>query len=101
MLGDVDSQQILVFLPGLKEIRGVARTLADQTSMRIAILHGRQTPHEQNEVTQFTGEQIILATNVAETSITLPCVNRVVDSGWHRIDATKRDGQQQRFSLSE
>ena len=29
--------------------------------MRIAILHGRQTPHEQNEVTQFTGEQIILA----------------------------------------
>lgn len=85
MLGDVDSQQILVFLPGLKEIRAVASALAHQTSIRIAILHGRQTPHEQNEVTQFTGEQIILATNVAETSITLPCVNRVVDSGWHRI----------------
>jgi ATP-dependent helicase HrpB len=81
---------VLVFLPGFREI---LRTRDELNRMRpplaadIFILHGRLSPQEQRWVLAPVKEpsrRIILATNVAETSLTIPGVRAVVDSGLER-----------------
>jgi ATP-dependent helicase HrpB len=81
---------VLVFLPGFREIRlareALVRTLP-HLALEIAVLHGRLPPEEQRRVlVPPTGpkRRIILATNVAETSLTIPGVRAVVDSGLER-----------------
>lgn len=81
---------VLVFLPGFHEIRRTREMLLNhrpELGPDIAILHGRLPPAEQRRVLAAppTGSRrIILATNVAETSLTLPGVRAVVDSGLER-----------------
>jgi ATP-dependent helicase HrpB len=77
------SGSVLVFLPGFREIRITADSLNKlSVSADIMTLHGQMPPAEQREVLRDSGKRrIILSTNVAETSVTIPGVDAVVDSG--------------------
>lgn len=84
-----DNGDILIFLPGEKEIRDSADILSGRNFKHTEILplYGRLTMSEQERVFQIGGRRrIILATNVAETSITIPGIHYVVDSGLVRIN---------------
>ena len=79
---------LLVFLPGLREIRQAKRLLtgaADAAGCDLLELYG-DLPLEQQTAVLEPGSRrkIVLATNVAETSLTIPGVTAVVDSGWAR-----------------
>lgn len=76
------AHDLLVFLPGLSEIR----RCADALDLPTAILHGRLDPDEQDAVLDPRAPaRVILATNVAESSLTLPNVRAVIDSGLARV----------------
>lgn len=78
---------VLIFLPGMAEIRRVAEGLQDKFSDANLILplHGDLPKEEQALVFRETEKRkIILATNVAETSLTIPGVATVIDAGLHR-----------------
>ncbi|WP_223292764.1 ATP-dependent helicase HrpB [Breznakiella homolactica] len=85
-----DLPSVLVFLPGKGEIETVRRSLSGQGlsgKYRVQILHGSLPLGEQRAVVTGTGPgRIILATNVAETGITVPGINLVVDSGLVRLE---------------
>ncbi len=82
---------VLVFLPGAGEIRRAAEALAPlaaQHDLLLLPLHGELPPAEQDRaVRKADRRKIILATNVAETSVTIDGVVAVVDSGLARIAA--------------
>jgi ATP-dependent helicase HrpB len=82
---------ILVFLPGVGEIRRTAARLAGDPFFerrRVLQLHGQLSPAEQRAVLGPADKpKLILATNVAETSLTVPGVRVVVDAGLTRRDA--------------
>jgi len=72
---------VLVFLPGIKSIRATESALG-RRSEEILIVHGSQPPEAMRRVFQDSDRRrIYLSTNVAETSITLPGVRIVIDSG--------------------
>ncbi len=82
-LGDV-----LVFLPGERDIREVAKFLRDQKlrDTEILPLYARLSNAEQNRIFQpHSGRRVILSTNVAETSLTVPGIHYVIDPGTARI----------------
>jgi ATP-dependent helicase HrpB len=83
------SGSILVFLPGIAEIRQTMReceTIARQTGLLILPLHGDLSPAEQDRAVLPSAERkLILATNVAESPVTVEGVTAVVDSGLARI----------------
>jgi ATP-dependent helicase HrpB len=83
------SGSILVFLPGIAEIRRTIReceTIARQTGLLILPLHGDLSPVEQDRAVLPSAERkLVLATNVAESSVTVEGVTAVVDSGLARI----------------
>ncbi|MBX2811726.1 MAG: DEAD/DEAH box helicase [Myxococcales bacterium] len=70
---------VLVFLPGKAEIRQVKQTLPSH--IRALELHGTLTPEAQSKIFKSSPPKVILSTNVAETSVTVPNVRVVVDSG--------------------
>lgn len=80
---------VLVFLPGAGEIRTTARLLgewASGTGARVLPLHGDLPAAAQDEVLRrCEGARVILATNVAETSVTVEGVSAVVDTGLARV----------------
>lgn len=73
---------VLVFLPGVREIDRTAAALSGVKHAEVLPLHGRLPPAAQDRALS-PGERprIVLATNVAETSVTLPGVRGVVDTG--------------------
>lgn len=79
---------ILVFLNGEREIRDTADAL-NKLNLRdteVLPLYARLTNAEQNRIFQsHTGRRIILSTNVAETSLTVPGIKYVIDPGTARI----------------
>ena len=78
---------ILIFLPGKKEIENVFETLERNLkgNFRLLILHGQLSKEQQKLVVQDMKERkIILSTNIAESSITIPGVRNVIDSGEHK-----------------
>ncbi|SFV31784.1 MULTISPECIES: ATP-dependent helicase HrpB [unclassified Pseudoxanthomonas] len=80
---------VLVFLPGQREIARVATMLADALPQDIVVLalHGELPVEKQSEALQPDPQgrrRVVLATNVAESSVTLPGVRVVVDSGLAR-----------------
>jgi ATP-dependent helicase HrpB len=85
--------QVLCFLPGAGEIARAARELdegrrrgAIPQSTEIVELHGSLGADAQEAAIAPTpGRRIILATNVAETSLTVPGVTAVVDTGLHKV----------------
>jgi ATP-dependent helicase HrpB len=76
---------VLVFLPGEKEIRRVHERLSslEQGGFPIHELFGRMDPREQKRILEKGGasRRIILATNIAQTSLTIEGITCVVDSG--------------------
>jgi len=79
---------VLVFLPGEREIREAAETLRKHHPPHTEILplFARLTAEEQERVFKpHGGRRIVLATNVAETSLTVPGIRYVVDTGLARI----------------
>jgi ATP-dependent helicase HrpB len=79
---------VLVFLPGVAEIRRTAELLADMAALQNAALmqlYGDLPPDEQDAVLgPMDRRKIVLATNVAETSITIEGITAVVDTGLAR-----------------
>ncbi|WP_206194039.1 ATP-dependent RNA helicase HrpA [Serratia microhaemolytica] len=79
---------ILIFMSGEREIRDTAEGLSklDLPHTEILPLYARLSNSEQNRVFQpHTGRRIVLATNVAETSLTVPGIKYVIDPGMARI----------------
>ncbi len=88
---------VLAFLPGVGEIRQTQRLLESReltqagqppqkTAVTILPLYGDLPPEEQDAALRAgQGRKIVLATNVAETSVTVEGVTGVVDSGWARV----------------
>jgi ATP-dependent helicase HrpB len=85
----LDKGHLLVFLPGLAEIRHVARELEPVASSAGAVvlpLHGSLSSVDQDRALRPSDRRkVILSTNVAETSLTIDGVTTVVDSGLTRI----------------
>ena len=83
---------VLVFLPGEREIRDAAEALRKHAFGRggvhpeILPLFARLSAEEQSRIFKpHNGRRIVLATNVAETSLTVPGIRYVVDSGLARV----------------
>jgi len=79
---------ILIFLNGEREIRDTAAALnkANLRHTQILPLYARLTISEQNRIFKpHSGRNIVLATNVAETSLTVPGIKYVIDPGTARI----------------
>ena len=87
-LSSLSSGDILVFLNGEREIRDTAEALekAQLKHTQILPLFSRLTVQEQNRIfAPHRGRNIVLATNVAETSLTVPGIKYVIDPGTARI----------------
>ncbi len=81
LLGRTDGD-VLVFVPDYASIRDMIELFGrKETDAAILPLYGNQSPEEQMAVFTRTGRSVIVATNVAETSITLDGVTGVVDTG--------------------
>jgi len=95
--GSVGSGDVLVFLPGRREIAACARYLGERGfdgDFDIETLHGGLPLEKQRRIIspgKRARRRVILSTNVAETGLTIPGVSLVVDSGYARI---------QRFHIS-
>jgi len=79
---------VLVFLPGEREIRDAMETLHRRQLKGVELLplYGRLSHAEQDRVFRPGGERrVVLATNVAETSLTVPRIRYVVDTGEARV----------------
>ena len=79
---------VLVFLSGEREIRDTAEALAARLPREVGVLplYARLSPAEQQKVFKPHSERrVVLATNVAETSLTVPGIGAVVDPGTARI----------------
>ena len=86
-----ETGSILAFLPGQGEIHRVARLLAERVrdpAVEIAPLYGAMDKAEQDRAIQPAGSgrrKVVLATSVAETSLTIEGVRLVVDGGLSRV----------------
>ncbi|MDK2972511.1 MAG: ATP-dependent helicase HrpB [Candidatus Sumerlaeota bacterium] len=79
------SGHVLVFLPGIGEIRRVEERIARDTGT-VHILHSSVSAEEQDRaLAPSDGRKIVLATNIAETSLTIDGVRTVIDSGLARV----------------
>ena len=89
VLSEEAEGDILVFMPGSYEIMrtiGAVRNLPESGGVDILPLYGELPPEEQDRaVKPSPGRKVIVATNVAETSLTIPGVRAVVDAGLARI----------------
>ena len=93
---------VLVFLPGEREIRDAADILrkAQLRHTEILPLYARLSPAEQQRIFQsHPGRRVILATNVAETSLTVPGIRYVIDSGTARISRYSYRAKVQRLPI--
>ena len=89
LIAEEPSGDILAFLPGAAEIRRATResqAVARRVGLLVLPLHGDLTPAEQDRaVAPASQRKVILATNVAESSVTVEGVRAVIDSGLARI----------------
>ena len=77
------ARRILVFLAGWQIMLRVRQRLTE-LNCEVLMLHSSVPPDEQQRAMQFdpgSGQSVILATNIAETSVTIPGVDTVIDSG--------------------
>ena len=100
---------ILVFLSGERDIREIADHLSKQTShnrafrgVEILPLFSRLSNAEQNRIFQsHSAPRIVLATNVAETSLTVPGIRAVVDPGYARLSRYSVRSKVQRLPIEK
>ena len=102
---ELDREQpgdVLVFLSGEREIRDTADALRAEElrNTEVLPLFARLPTAEQQKVFQpHTGRRIVLATNVAETSLTVPGIRYVIDPGTARISRYSRRTKVQRLPI--
>ncbi|WP_432505981.1 ATP-dependent RNA helicase HrpA [Kineococcus arenarius] len=99
---------VLVFLPGEREIRDTADALAELQRERefrgteVLPLFARLSAEEQHRVFRpHGGRRIVLSTNVAETSLTVPGIRYVVDAGTARISRYSHRTKVQRLPIEK
>jgi ATP-dependent helicase HrpA len=97
---------ILVFLSGEREIRDTADALAGQDDLDVLPLYARLSSAEQHRVFEpgrfahsRLGRRVVLATNVAETSLTVPGIHYVIDPGTARISRYSHRTKVQRLPI--
>ncbi|CAK0779673.1 ATP-dependent RNA helicase HrpA [Gammaproteobacteria bacterium] len=93
---------ILVFLSGEREIREAAETLRKHKlpATEILPLYARLSPADQMRIFAPTGlRRIVLATNVAETSLTVPGIRYVIDGGFARLSRYSHRNKVQRLPV--
>ena len=95
---------ILIFLSGEREIRQTTEALTKhhKASVEILPLFARLSAAEQNKIFHPTGaKRIVLATNVAETSLTVPGIKYVIDAGMARISRYSWRSRVQRLPIEK
>ena len=99
--GDGGSQDILVFLSGEREIRDAAEALTalNLPATGVLPLFGRLSAAEHRVFGRHDGRRIVLSTNVAETSLTVPGIRYVVDTGTARISRYSQRTKVQRLPI--
>ncbi len=89
LIDERHSGDVLAFLPGAAEIRRAMReceAVARRANLLVLPLHGSLPPKEQDRaLSPATQQKLILATNVAESSVTVEGVTAVIDSGLARV----------------
>ncbi|MGY1801876.1 ATP-dependent RNA helicase HrpA [Blastococcus sp. SYSU D00922] len=93
---------VLVFLAGEREIRDTQDALADRDlpNTEIVPLYSRLSAADQHKVfAPHTGRRIVLSTNVAETSLTVPGIRYVIDPGTARISRYSHRTKVQRLPI--
>jgi ATP-dependent helicase HrpA len=93
---------VLVFLPGERDIRDAADALrhGGPSDLDILPLYARLSSAEQHRVFRpHRGRRVVLATNVAETSLTVPGIRYVVDTGLARMSRFSRRTKVQRLPI--
>jgi ATP-dependent helicase HrpB len=89
LIAEEPTGDVLAFLPGAAEIRRAMResqAVARRADLLVLPLHGDLSPAEQDRaIMPAEQRKVILATNVAESSVTVEGVNAVIDSGLARI----------------
>lgn len=100
----IDRGDILVFLSGERDIRETTEALQKQNLQRTEILPllARLSASEQNKIFNGSSQRrIILATNVAETSLTVPGIKYVIDTGLARISRYSWRSKIQRLPIEK
>ena len=95
---------VLIFLPGEREIRETAESLRKHHPPHTEILplFSRLSAADQNKIFQsHKGRRIVLATNVAETSLTVPGIRYVIDPGMARISRYSHRTKVQRLPIEK
>ncbi len=95
---------ILVFLSGEREIRETAESLRKHhpQGCEVLALYARLSQDEQQRVfRRATGRRVVLATNVAETSLTVPGIRSVIDTGVARISRYSHRSRLQRLPIEK
>ncbi len=99
-LRDEPPGDVLVFLSGEREIRDTAEALQGISDTEVLLLYARLPTTEQHKVfAPHTGRRVVLATNVAETSLTVPGIRYVIDPGTARISRYSRRTKVQRLPI--
>ena len=99
---DGSAGDVLVFLSGEREIRDAADALSEHADdLDVLPLYARLSAAEQHRVFEPSGgrRRVVLATNVAETSLTVPGIRYVVDPGLARISRYSRRTKVQRLPI--
>lgn len=100
--GSVGHGDVLVFLPGEREIRDVGEVLERELGAAVDVLplYSRLSWEQQSKIFQRGARRrIVLATNVAETSITVPGIRAVIDSGLARVSRYSPRNRLQRLPI--
>jgi ATP-dependent helicase HrpB len=83
------SASVLCFLPGVREIEQAmaeSKPIADRHGVELLPLHGTLTAGAQDHaLSPSPRRRVIISTNIAETSLTVPGVGAVIDSGLHKV----------------
>lgn len=102
-IGELEAEppgDVLVFLSGEREIRDTAEALTGLKHTEVLPLYARLPTAEQQKVfAPHTGRRVVLATNVAETSLTVPGIRYVIDPGNARISRYSRRLKVQRLPI--
>ncbi len=109
LVEDIDAGQfgargdVLVFLPGERDIRELAKALRHVSAVDVLPLYARLSQAEQSRVfdssRRKSGIRVVLATNVAETSVTVPGIRYVIDPGEARISRYSHRTKLQRLPV--